>query len=140
MDAERIAEIRERCDKASEGPWVECSLVVHGLRPCDAKFIAHSRQDVPDLLAEVERLRAENEVLEEAFDSLGNFVRENLDYCAADFVGEGIDYAPCKFEYNPEEGNNRCFVNCRSAAVPYGRVPGRSQRRMQPVQPEGDSV
>lgn len=80
------------------------------------RCIRDNNQDMHALLQEADRLRAENEVLEEALDSLGNFVRENLDYCAADFVGEGIGYAPCKLEYNPDEGNNRCLVNCWAEA------------------------
>ncbi len=68
----REREIREREAKATEGPWD----VRHGFRDvvarkpgrviawgirlmeCDAEFIAAAREDVPYLLAEVDRLRA----------------------------------------------------------------------------------
>ena len=39
----------------------------------DADFIAHAREDIPALLAEVERLRAENEVLGKSLEDLGFF-------------------------------------------------------------------
>ncbi len=99
INAEALAAIRERCDKATPGPWyateaVEwqphkgpwydvgagittdpentsyagCDVVEGGhqdeqggavgvLKNADAAFIAAARTDVPDLLAEVERLR-----------------------------------------------------------------------------------
>jgi hypothetical protein len=79
---EQLAEIRERAEAATAGPWycgteyeqskrgnyvaskatggivaaeqdgTDCELETH-----DAEFIAHAREDVPDLLAEIERLR-----------------------------------------------------------------------------------
>lgn len=75
-DAELRA-IRARCDKAPPGPWHRdgfhvfhgddfplLAAIEHGqadmnwsLRALD--FITHAREDVPALLAEVERLRAE---------------------------------------------------------------------------------
>ena len=81
-DAERQA-IRERCEAAAAGPWTvsygKCYELPHvestegtvcfptisddgeGGEWCNshAEFIAHARTDVPALLAEVERLRAE---------------------------------------------------------------------------------
>lgn len=136
LTEEQRAEIRRRWSGVSLGEWshgfdlslrcnaITCDgqylfLVVHPdlfKNESALEFLAHARQDMHALLYEGERLRAENEVLEEALDSLGNFVRENLDYCAADFVGEGIGYAPCELEDNPEEGNNRCLVNCWAEA------------------------
>lgn len=79
---ERIAEIRERESKATKGPWEQFNYIsypggLHRVRSrfdpsvticeCrrdyghDAAFIAHARQDVPDLLAEVERLNDDDE-------------------------------------------------------------------------------
>lgn len=79
MNQERLDEIRERVAKATPGPWrvinhplrtgvggiaavADDELIVETdsgyyppMRP-DADFIAHARQDVPDLLAEVARL------------------------------------------------------------------------------------
>lgn len=107
LTAERLAEIKARCDAATEGPWGELCLAPHyheghrlitsevntrwtrGDRPnqgyrednacvdnvgiCEGRthqedikpeqfhanmtFIAHARQDIPDLLAEIERLQ-----------------------------------------------------------------------------------
>lgn len=70
---EQIAEIKARTEKATPGPWIEVShgntVKSHGVdsltgnvcsaispRTQNAAFIAHARQDIPDLLAEVERL------------------------------------------------------------------------------------
>ena len=111
MDAERLAEIRERAEAATPGPWewdgfseidevgaerktlnpkdgfasrwlwsgnepvvsewnTHCCEfakgvgIASGVTPSpDATFIAHARQDIPDLLAEVARLTAERDAL-----------------------------------------------------------------------------
>jgi len=67
---EREAEIRARCDAATEGPWryrpyPTCVIAAPHEEVADiqagnddAAFIAHARQDLPDALAEIERLRA----------------------------------------------------------------------------------
>lgn len=69
MDQKQLNEIKERIEKASKGAW-ELDLVDKGiwnknglnylgsvtLSNEDAEFIAHSREDVPVLVAEVERL------------------------------------------------------------------------------------
>ena len=75
MTDEELTEIRHRCERASPGPWkawVEgrdhqsgSSMVqtgaddieMSGAANADYDFIAHARQDIPRLLAEVERLR-----------------------------------------------------------------------------------
>lgn len=82
MTNEQLNEIKVRAGAATNGPWrVErsnCgslhpkfittdSIILDGFRPwsdADAEFIAHSRQDVPALVAEVERLRHRIEILE----------------------------------------------------------------------------
>ena len=67
-----LTEMKERAKKATAGPWVtyyeslvkskegdkvvaDTWQVVNG--EYDARFIAHAREDVPRLVAEVERLR-----------------------------------------------------------------------------------
>ena len=83
METQNLNEIKNRCDAASCGPWqtmhdpwerqlsvlapvvgLVANVVTIGGRlrgqMDDADFIAHARQDVPDLLAEIDRLRAEN--------------------------------------------------------------------------------
>jgi hypothetical protein len=77
LTPERLAKIRTREQSATEGPWrveddhvnllrcvvsdnheLDVSLGYVGNRTeDDAVFVAHARQDVPDLLAEVDRLR-----------------------------------------------------------------------------------
>lgn len=90
---EEITQIRERAEKATEGPWQYngiggvfsahavsyhyawkntkeiCSLndgeyIENQNEENDANFIAHAREDIPKLLAEIERLR---ELLNKAY-------------------------------------------------------------------------
>jgi hypothetical protein len=86
LSDERLAEIESRCAAATTGSWVICresdEWGTIGMPVCrmeddtdlvvghphdwgatapvadDAAFIAHARRDVPELLAEVRRLRA----------------------------------------------------------------------------------
>ena len=53
----------------------------------DAAFIAAARQAVPDLLAEVERLRAENRQLEKESNQLAEFL--------SDIDGAFLESSPC---------------------------------------------
>ena len=55
--------IRARAEAASEGPWYEEGWFTEDedgdyveIEPADAVFISHAREDIPALLAEVERL------------------------------------------------------------------------------------
>lgn len=84
MTREQFDAIRERVDATTEGPWERCGRGINGgpssltevvtldvecmgycyggtglgvQNEADAEFIAHARQDVPALLAEVEALR-----------------------------------------------------------------------------------
>ncbi len=83
LSRERLEEIRARAEKATPGPWefwtggtfvsryeeyatVICDTLLDaemrgrllkGHSENNGQFIAHSRTDVPDLLAEVDRLR-----------------------------------------------------------------------------------
>jgi hypothetical protein len=75
LNAEELEAIRKRAEAATEGPWFvegetvySSGVLLAGAYPamicdeCDeteAEFIAHARQDVPRLLAEIERLRNE---------------------------------------------------------------------------------
>lgn len=80
MTDEQLAEIRLRCDAATEGPWevawktdfiwqldgdgdrfepIAEAHYAEGNHHNNATFIAHARADIPALLAEVERLREE---------------------------------------------------------------------------------
>lgn len=84
MDSQRLAEIEARCEAATEGPWevawktdfiwqldgdgdrfgpIAEAHYAEGNHDNNAAFIAHARDDVPDLLAEVRRLTAENEAM-----------------------------------------------------------------------------
>lgn len=86
MSDERLQQIQQRADAATKGPWTNISdwpevwseseeyfgrfVALVGvakmvnktkcaMQPPDSRFIAHSRADVPDLLAEVKRQREE---------------------------------------------------------------------------------
>lgn len=79
MTPERIKAIKARCEAATEGPWTSCEeggaqiignedmIVVETsnpqmlgccVKPFNIDFIAHARKDLPDCLAEIERLAA----------------------------------------------------------------------------------
>ena len=75
MKLERLHEIKKRAEEATEGPWSDENGIVTADKlldrkygepeevaettqsDADAEFIANARQDIPDLIAEVERLR-----------------------------------------------------------------------------------
>lgn len=103
MKAEELAVIKERAEKATEGPWYVDNydgsvrgddnkfICSQNFEDSDAEFIAHARQDVPKLVVEVERLQAQEhfaeyairqnkalwEALSKACESLG---ADTLDY------------------------------------------------------------
>lgn len=135
LTEERIAEIRSRLHGVSLGEWshgysldVKCNAItcegrylfcfVHPdplKNDKNMEFVAYARQDMNALLDEVERLRAENQVLEKALEDLGFFVRTKLDYCPADFIGEGIDEDTnfsCHTEYDQDNASMKCYGDC----------------------------
>ena len=82
MNDEALGRIRRRCEAATLGPWtcdhqeaVRCVAVVEHEKPEfntyinaqigrsdteeDGEFIAHAREDIPLLVAEIEELRAD---------------------------------------------------------------------------------
>lgn len=82
-----LAAIQDRCDAATPGPWhyrrdwvmftdpgdgqVETIATTHE-SPDDARFIAHSRTDIPALLDTIENLRAENARYRETLEYYAN--------------------------------------------------------------------
>jgi hypothetical protein len=68
--------IKQRCEQATAGPWKSFiekrdkfsgsdfvqtggeDIYLTGATEADQDFIAHARQDIPRLIAEIERLRA----------------------------------------------------------------------------------
>lgn len=99
LTPEREQEIRERVARATEGPWNThlvddtCVVSADGTEVCttcdssqterddgynieyermekDAAFIAHARQDIPDLLAEIDRLNANLRTVQNAAKTL----------------------------------------------------------------------
>ena len=57
MAEKELQEIKERCEKASPGPWKVLNMLYNSVDE-DAEFIAHAREDIPKLIAEIERLQA----------------------------------------------------------------------------------
>lgn len=98
--------IRERAAAASPGPWeagvevgvLGASLVIRDARRSavrlrdgvtttpDAAFVAHSREDIPALLAEVDRLTARAERAEAALASIAALVDERGRWLESDDV------------------------------------------------------
>lgn len=91
MTDEELAQIKERAEKATEGPWkieesryegsynVSSVKEEYDLSAClcpikDAEFIAHAREDIPKLLAEIEALRESKEYCKRLVSGL---TREN---------------------------------------------------------------
>jgi len=75
LSDEELKAIRDRCEAATAGPWKSCiegrdhesgssfimtsseDIELSGATDADQDFIAHARQDVPQLVDEVARLR-----------------------------------------------------------------------------------
>lgn len=106
----------------------------------DAAFIAAARQDIPDLLAEVDRLRAENQRLEQAANWLANMLEyhvdgccplrfaiendeniPNIDGCKGTYLGEEIgDPFECRYDENVRVSKLNCWVEAAVKATSEG--------------------
>jgi len=89
-ESDRIKQIRERCEKASEGPWTgkiwkrkefdgsntwgsfECN------RQEDYEFLEHSRSDIPFLLSLLEKSEAENKRLKDKLTLIWDYCELGL--------------------------------------------------------------
>lgn len=98
---EELAEIRERAEKATAGKWrvdygvtaydrtvttESFEILCENVSPKDAEFIAHAREDIPKLLAEIERLKSEYDHLkihiensEATCEICGDYFMPNVD-------------------------------------------------------------
>jgi hypothetical protein len=76
LDDTRLAEIAARVEAASKGPWKVCEdysdvldgdghQIISHFHDADGKFTAHAREDVPALLAEIQRLSERVAALED---------------------------------------------------------------------------
>jgi hypothetical protein len=118
LTVERLADIRQRADAATPGPWLveddhrdlnrwvtsesgtlEANFGYLGNRnQDDARFTAHAREDIPALLAEIERLRA----VEAAARA---FADEMADYCSPH--GVAANYAQRLTERLDQAGGSK---------------------------------
>lgn len=82
LSPEELTAIRERAERATPGPWKALDnwrgvmykyvaapggVVTDGIAHHNAEFIAHAREDIPKLLAEIERLRTALEEINRAW-------------------------------------------------------------------------
>lgn len=101
LSAEDLKAIRERANHAGGGPWkisqhIDGSWLIRhyaggmvadaGFSNANADFIAHSRTDIPALLAEIERLKAENAELQIIKNRAGIFIKQRQ-FNTAEVVG-----------------------------------------------------
>ena len=106
---ERIAEIKRRCEWATSAPWsvvtdgTESSVEATGLGRFvthlnsnmhryrdDAEFIAHARQDVPDLLDALAAAQAEIAALKAALTEACHATEHMLEFFKGENPGPGI--------------------------------------------------
>lgn len=69
---DELAEMQARCDAATPGPWESFHRMIVNESHChksDGEFIAHARTDIPRLLGDNKRLRAEVERLKADLDN-----------------------------------------------------------------------
>lgn len=124
------AEIQQRCDKATAGPWSSFGEGVSGpdqrgysdviasyTRGVDSDFIAHARSDIPLLLRAVAELQAENKLLAEA-------VAAEREACCKDvcpFCADGRPIRGAEWHAwdrpNVVDGMMRYTVACKAAAI-----------------------
>lgn len=99
MTPKQLQGIKARADAATPGPWEEktnrhpqCNGEPWGwisgasgnitwsgyVGKTNADFIAHARTDIPALVAEVERLAAENSTLKKALEKLADIVQDEI--------------------------------------------------------------
>lgn len=90
MKAEELAAIKERAEKATTGPWVsdrrwfvvneEADIFIAEAweNVANADFIANARQDVPNLVTEVERYQKYIETLKHVYWSGTDYELEQM--------------------------------------------------------------
>lgn len=160
MTEERLLAIKARAEAATPGPfkvfyraldfhsgfyeslWAEgqkevICAVSHGKNDrADAEFLAHAREDVPALLAEVERLRAEvkslNSIVESMSENIASLDKELefSDETEYDLIKKLFDLKICHKEWICEqdgsselnfEGENGCHFCWRKWAIMKAR-------------------
>lgn len=88
------------CDACKSGHWERRRLEIpidarrDGHIQADAEFAAHARTDVPDLLAHVDALEAENRELREALGQIRQHIRDNWNHPSASTILGIVDSTP----------------------------------------------
>jgi|GEM_PF-1537236 len=122
MEQKKIDEIRARCEAATPGEWhalddwlvytgdyIEGTGISNEQMVCTtkdgaAKFIAHARQDIPELLDEIDRLTAEVKMWKETAeysDSVVGCLEAELDEYKNKQIN-GLDYLSQSMKLNDE--------------------------------------
>lgn len=145
MTEEQLAAIKARAEAATPGPWgiehVERRIWAGSERVCflfgqdrrqnenNGVFIAHASEDIPALLAEVERLRAEVARLKDEVASLEQELKFS-DETEYELIKKLFDLKICHKEWICEEdgsselsfeGENGCLFCWRQWAIKKAR-------------------
>jgi hypothetical protein len=136
MTAERLAEIKRRCEAATQGSWTKkdnnayqasCLIFASDGNQIaqvanwqnagfnidadkNAEFIAHARQDIPDLLDEIERLTRERNA---AVKDLNELRRKSGPKCFA------CIHSNNNARYDRDYSRDKCVL-CESPYSNYG--------------------
>lgn len=110
----RLGEIRERVAAATEGPWEHGDRQFTAGDQADAEFIAHAREDVPWLLAEVERLTAERDRARDLA------ARLEAQIARVEALAEREDFGSVEDGFGMVV--SRCAERCRVEVVRPGKV------------------
>lgn len=85
MTSDRLAQIRERAEKATKGPLYFATTVAAGMTPDDEAFVAHARRDVAFLLEELEKAREQLNAYRETWEALDGLIDLHRQFHGGDF-------------------------------------------------------
>ena len=119
-----LDEIKARCEAATLGPWSWQGIVLRQERRYGAmllelspnvlvvevncEFIAHAREDVPDLVAEVERLRNVCKTAHSILDKKWERPRSAVERAVLDALGESNETCTCTEDIRNGEIGSIC--------------------------------
>ena len=123
LSEKEIEAIRKRAEMATEGPWQKDGAIdIHSPNGtevaaawggyADQEFIAHAREDIPKLLAEIDRLNSElSKYSQSEFENMcedwyalsaGEYSDKGVEITKRELVGrrDWYDYYAVKFNYH----------------------------------------